>query len=164
MSAITATVDGVSATAEVTVIPAALVSIAITPPAPSLAAGTSRQLTATGMFSDRTTADLTAAVTWASATPAIATVDASGKLTGVAAGTSAITATVGAITATATATVTAAQLVAIDVTPPAPSLARGTTAQLTATGRFSDATTQDLTAQVTNGPRAWVGRHLGAGT
>jgi uncharacterized protein YjdB len=148
-ASITATVDGVTATATVTVVPSALVSIAITPPMPSIAAGTATQLTATGMFHNGTTADLTAMVTWSSASAAVATVDASGKLTGVAVGTAAISATVGQVKGTVTATVTAARLVAIDVTPPSPSLARGTTAQLTATGRFTDNTTQDLTAQVT---------------
>ena len=146
---VTATIDGVSATAEVTVTAATLESIAITPPDPSLAAGTSTQLTATGTYSDGTTADLSATATWSSATPSVATVSATGELTGVAVGTSVITAAVGGVSGTTTATVTAANLVAIDVTPTDPSLARGTTVQLTATGRFSDLTTQDLTTQVT---------------
>src|SRR5262245_27515869 len=46
-ASITATLGGVAATATVTVTPAGLQSIAITPPAPSLAAGTLVQLTAT---------------------------------------------------------------------------------------------------------------------
>ena len=147
---ITATSNDQTASVVVTVTDAAatLTSIAITPPAPSLAAGTSTQLTATGMYSDGSTADLTATATWTSATIATATVDAAGLLRGLVAGTSVITATVGTISGTTTATVTAATLIGIDVTPTDPTLARGTTQQLTATGRFSNATTQNLTSQV----------------
>jgi uncharacterized protein YjdB len=129
--------------------PVVLRSIAITPAMPSVAAGTSVQLTATGMYSDATTMDLSAMVTWSSSAIATATVSATGLLEGLKAGGATITATFGAVSGTANATVTAAVLTAIQVTPAGPGLALGTTRQLTAMGVFSDATTQDLTAQVT---------------
>src|SRR5206468_74943 len=46
-------------------------------------------------------------------------------------------------------TVTAATLTSIAVTPANPSIAKGTTQQFTATGTYTDSTTQNLTSQVT---------------
>ncbi len=156
---ITATSGGLSATVAVTVGSATLVAIGVTPPAPQLAAGTSRQLTATGIYSDSTTMDVTAQVTWASATTAVATVDGAGMLAGLTAGTSTITATLGAISGTATTTITNATLVSVAVTPTTPTFAAGTTKQLTATGTFSDHTVQDLTATA-----AWMSDTAGHAT
>ncbi len=147
----TATSGGLSSTANLTVTAATLVSVQVTPPAPSIAAGTSQQFTATGTFTDFTTQDLTATAAWTSGNTAIATV-AGGLATGVAVGGPAtITATSGGISGTANLTVTAATLVSIQVTPPAPSIAKGTTQQFTATGTYSNFTTQNLTATATWG-------------
>src|SRR4051794_10915381 len=88
--------------------PPVLRSIAITPTMPTVAAGTSLQLTATGMFSDATTMDLSAMVTWSSSAPAIASVNATGLLQGLKVGGTTITAALGAISGTTNATVTAA--------------------------------------------------------
>lgn len=105
---ITATASGKSATATVTVTTPAptLTSIALTPTAISLAPAATRQLTVTGTYSDASTAALTSGVTFSSATTAVATVNASGLITAVAAGTSVITATHTATSRAATVTVT----------------------------------------------------------
>src|SRR5207247_3561670 len=66
-----------------------------------------------------------------------------------AAGTTTITATVGGVSGSTPLTVTAATLSTITVTPTTPSIANGTNQQFTATGTYSDFTTQDLTTQVT---------------
>ena len=50
-----------------------LQSIAVTPANPSIAAGTTQQFSATGTYSDASTADLTGSVTWSSGTSATAT-------------------------------------------------------------------------------------------
>ncbi len=146
---ITATKGTVSGTTMVTATAAVLTSIAITPPAPSVARGRTLQLTATGTFSDATTQDLTTQVTWASGTTANATIDATGLVQAVNVGTSTISATLGSVTGSTVLTVTTAVLDSIAVTPTNPSVAAGRTQQFTATGTFSDATTQDLTTQVT---------------
>jgi uncharacterized protein YjdB len=130
------------------VTPAVLTSIAITPTAPSLGKGTSLQLTATGVFSDRTTQDLTDSVGWTSADSTFATVNPTGLVTGTAAGSTTITATQGGVAGATPVTVTPAVLTSITITPTGPSLAKGTSLQLTATGVFSDLTTQDLTDSV----------------
>src|SRR5207247_2161241 len=55
----------------------------------------------------------------------------------------------GLVSGNTTLTVTTATLSTIDVTPTDPSIANGTKQQFTATGTYSDFTTQDLTTQVT---------------
>ena len=148
-STITAMLNGVTGTATLTVSAATLTSIAVTPVSPSIAAGTTEQFTATGTYSDNSTANLTSQVTWASATPSVATINTTGLATGVAPGTSTITAMLNGVTGTATLTVSAATLTSIAVTPVSPSIAAGTTEQFTATGTYSDNSTANLTSQVT---------------
>jgi hypothetical protein len=146
---VSATLAGISGATAVNVTPALLTSIALTPPNPSFADGTTTQLTATGTFSDRTTQDLTASASWSSPTSTIATVSSSGLVTGAAVGSTTMTATENAVIGATTVTVTAAVLTGITVTPPSSSIANGTSQQLTATGDFSDGTTQNLTALAT---------------
>ena len=146
---ITATKGTIYGTTMVTATGATLTSIAITPPAPSLARGRTLQLTATGTFSDATTQDLTAQVTWASGTTATATISPTGLVQAVEVGTSTITAVLGSVTGSTLLTVTAAVLDSIAVTPTNPSVAKGRVQQFVAIGTFSDATTQNLTTQVT---------------
>ena len=80
-------------------------SIAVTPVNPTTAAGGSQQFTATGTYSDGSTANITTQVTWSSSNTSVATINASGLATAVAAGTSTITATQGSITGSTTLTV-----------------------------------------------------------
>ena len=64
--------------------PAVLTSIAITPDPVYIGTGTTLQLTATGNYSDGTTANLTSSVKWTSANPTtIASVGAAGLLTAI---------------------------------------------------------------------------------
>jgi uncharacterized protein YjdB len=124
----------------------ALVSIAITPANPSLAAGTNQQLTATGTYSDGSTQNLTNTVVWSSSATGVATVANTGLANAVAVGSATITATSGAISGTTTLTVTQATLVSIAVTPAIPTIALGTKQQFTAIGTYTDSSTQDITA------------------
>ena len=151
---LSASLQGHSASTTLTVTAATLVSIAITPPTPSIALGTTQQLTATGTYTDNSTQNLTTQVTWASATTSVATISnaagSNGLATSVAAGTSNITAAMGGIhSAPGTLTVTPATLVSIAVRSIRPKIALGITCQLTATGTYTDNSTQDLTNTVT---------------
>ena len=161
---ITATLQGVSGSAPVTVTSAILSSITITPINPSIATGTSEQLTATGVYSDGRTADLTNLASWTSSDNAIAQVDFTGLLTGIAEGTATISAQYGGISTSTEATVTTAVLVAIEVSPMDASMAPLSGLQLTATGVFSDGSTQDLTRSAgwsSNKPLvAWVSNSI----
>jgi 6-phosphogluconolactonase (cycloisomerase 2 family) len=70
-----------------------LVSITITPAAPTLFNGTTQQLTATGNYSNGTHQTLTTGITWTSSVPTVATVSAAGGLaTAVGIGTTQVTA------------------------------------------------------------------------
>jgi uncharacterized protein YjdB len=149
---VTATVGGQSGSAYISVSPALLSSIQLTPPDASLPKGTTQQMSATGVYSDGTTQDLTAVADWATSSATVATVNnvaAKGLLTAAGTGTSTITATYGGLQGITTATVTAAVLTSIGVTPALPSIARGTDQQFTATGVYSDSSTIDLTSQAT---------------
>jgi len=144
---ITASVGAVSDTATLTVVAAHLLSISIAPANPSIALGTTQQFTATGSFDDGSTQPLTS-VAWSSSNLNVASINSSGLATSTGPGTATITATSGATSGTALLTVTGASLVSIAVTPANPSMAIGTTKQFTATGTFSDTSTQDITASV----------------
>ena len=97
--------SGESATATVTVAPLQVTSIAVTPATSSLAPGGTQALTVIGTFDNATTGDVTAGSTFVSSDTAVATVDASGLVTAVAAGTTTITATHTASANTAEATI-----------------------------------------------------------
>ena len=107
-SLITATLNGISGTATLTVTSAPLVSLAVTPASPSIGAGATQQFKATGTYSDNSTADLTNQVSWASGSLSVATITSGGLATGNTAGSSLITATLNGISGTATLTVTSA--------------------------------------------------------
>jgi uncharacterized protein YjdB len=148
-SMIKATSGAVSGSTLLTVTGPTLSSIAVTPANPSIAKGTNQQFTATGTFSDNSTQNLTSSVTWSSQTTGVATITSAGLAKGVGVGTSKIQATSGAVTGSTTLNGTAATLTSIAVTPANPSISVGATQQFTATGTFSDASTQNLTSSVT---------------
>jgi trimeric autotransporter adhesin len=145
---VSATLNGVSGSASVTVSPAILTSITVTPPSLSLALGLTSGLTATGVFSDGSTQNLTATVAWSSSNPAVVTVNASGIVLPIATGNVTVTATVGSISGTATVTVTAATLTSIQLSAAQLSLAAGLGENVTATGTYSNSTTQNITTSV----------------
>ena len=159
MATISAASGSITGSTTVTVTPATLQSIAVTPSNPSIAKGTTQQLTATGTYSDSTTQDITSQVTWASDTVSVATVSSSGLATAAGTGTADISASMNGVTGSTKLTVTAATLASISVSPPAPSVAKGSTQQFTATGTYSDSSTQDLSTQVT-----WASSMTGVAT
>jgi hypothetical protein len=140
-------------TTAVIAVPPTLNSITVSPMNPIVAIGSTEQFTATGNYSDSSTKDLTTQVTWASATTSVATISnatgSNGLATTVGAGSSNITATFGGISGSTMLTVSSAHLVSIAVSPDKPSVAKGLTKAFTATGGFSDGTSQDITSQVT---------------
>ena len=130
---------------------ATLISVSVSPTSPSAAKGTNEQFTATGIFSDNTVQDLTAAASWVSTTPSVATVGDSavvnkGLASALAAGTTTITAAYGGKTGSTLLTVTAATLTTVEVSPTNPSIANGTSRQFRAVAIFSDTSKQDVTA------------------
>ena len=88
--------------------PTSLTSIEVTPETASIVIDSTQQFTATGTYSDDSTADLTESVTWTSSNPDVAIITASGLATGVSKGTVTITAASNGVTDTATLEVTEA--------------------------------------------------------
>ena len=105
--------------------------------------GTTLQFTATGNYSDSTTQDLTALVTWTSSDSTEVSITSAGLATGRQFGTVTITAALGPVNSSTGLTVNKNPLASIVVTPVNPSIS-GQTQQFTATGTYSDASTQDL--------------------
>ena len=141
--------NGTTQYAAVTVTPAELVSLTVTPPAPTIAKGQSQAFSLTGTYTDGTTQDLTSIAVWTSSDTLIATVTSGGVATGHAVGQATLTATVGTVITSATLTVTPPVLASIAILPDNPTKTIGRTLQFTATGTYSDGISQTLTPAVT---------------
>lgn len=149
-SNLTAAVGTISGSTVVTVTPAVLVSMVVTPAIPALPIGVAQQFVATGTFSDGSTQNITALARWSSSASAIATVGSSAGSAGLASteasGTTTITAASGSISGSTTLTVTTATLLSIAITPATPSIALGAAQQFAASGTYTDGSTQNLTS------------------
>jgi uncharacterized protein YjdB len=150
---ITAQQGSVSGTAAVVVASSTLKSIQVSPPSATVAEQTGTQFNAVGIFADNSTQNLTGSVTWTSSPASIATISnaspTKGLATGVSPGSAFITALFAGPSGNATLAVTSATLTSIAITPADPTIALDDTQQFTATGTFSDNSTEDLTDQVT---------------
>jgi Bacterial Ig-like domain (group 2) len=114
----------------------------------TIAVGATQQFAATGHFNDGSTQDITTSVAWTSQNTAVATINAAGLVSAKSAGSSAITAASGGLTSSMSLTVVAATLKSLVVTPANPAVIKNATQQFTATGTFSDGSTQNLTSSV----------------
>lgn len=130
-----------------------LAFISVSPSYPaSLAKGLTQKFTATGYYLNGSTLDITSSATWNSVSPTVATVDTSGLATGTGVGSTNITASFGGVTSTfVSLTVTPAELTAIAVSPGSATTTAGLSKQFTATGTFTDGTTQDVSGSVSWG-------------
>lgn len=150
---ISAAFGGKTGTTKLTVTDAVLTQITVTPVDSTASLGTTVQFRADGKFSDNSTQNITAQVTWSSSAVAVATISnaagSKGLATTVTTGETTITASLSGIDGTTKLTVSDAVLVSIDVAPATVSLPVGNKAQLAATGHFSDNTTQVVTDQAT---------------
>jgi trimeric autotransporter adhesin len=132
-----------------------LQSITLTPDSPSLAGGGQQQFTATGDFADGSSQDVTSAVAWSSSDTTVVSIDASGLASAQGAGSATITATHASTGVTASTGITvqgqapgSSVLQKITISPQDPLLENGKLLQFSATGTFSDGTTQDMTGKV----------------
>jgi hypothetical protein len=150
---ITAALDGVSGGTTLVVTDAQLQSIEVTAASLSIANGTRAQLTATGHFDDQSAQDLTAQAAWTSSEPSVTVGDLPGskglvQSTALGATTATLTATFDAVSGSTTLTVNAVSLDSLAVAPAAATVTVLRYQQFTATGTFSDASSQDLTGEV----------------
>lgn len=101
---VSATSGAVSGSTSATIGAAQLVSIAVSPPNPSLRINNDEQFVATGTFTDGTTQPL-GSVAWSSTPSTVATVDTTGLAVGISPGISTIQATSGNISGTTSLTI-----------------------------------------------------------
>ncbi len=127
--------EGKSATATITVTAPVVASVDVTPNSSTLSAGGTVQLTA--VAKDANGAPIPGiAISWSTSDGLVATVNTSGLVTAVAAGSASITATAGTVLGIASVAVTAASSVgSVTETPTASNLLEGQTVVLTATPR-----------------------------
>lgn len=133
-----------------------LVSVSITPQTSAIALGTQLQFSATALFSDGSKTDITNTAEWISERPSVASVDAAGMVTSKGVGSTPISAVYQSMSGYSALTVAPAALVSIAVTPQSPSLTPNHSIQLSATGTFTDGSTQDLSSTV-----AWLSTPTG---
>lgn len=148
---ITCTYAGRSASATLTVTSPTIVGLSIRPDSASIVRGLTQLFTAQGTYTDGSEQDLTAVVAWTSVDVSgvdVASVSGAGEALGKNVGRAAISAAYLGKTATGTLTVTPATLVSLAVSPGNPVIRKGAKQQFTATGTFSDGTTQGLTMLV----------------
>ncbi len=128
-----------------------LVSVGVTPQTPAIALGAQLQFRAIALFSDGSRTDITNTADWTSALPKVASVNAAGMVTSKGVGSTPISAIYQSMSSSSALTVGSATLVSIAVTPQRASLTPNHSIQLSATGTFSDGSSQDLSSTV-----AWL--------
>ena len=139
-----------------------LSSITIAPNLPpSLTMGSTQQFTATGNYSDGSTKDISSQITWTSSNSAAATISSTGLANGISVGITNITATISGLPSLSVKLQVIPKLSSITLSPSVATfnLAVGFTRQLTATGNYSDGSTNDISSQVT-----WSSSNTGVAT
>ncbi len=153
VTTISATFDGQTGATDLTVTPAALDTIVVSPAGPSLPDGRTVQMTAEGHYSDGTSGDITTDVVWSTGNAAIAAISnaagTEGLLQGESAGQTNVDATMDGVTGTETVTITQAVLESLTVSPDPGAVPVGKTLPMKADGLFSNGDVIDVTASVT---------------
>jgi uncharacterized protein YjdB len=137
---VSATSEGVSGSATLTVTappPAPVTTVTITPPSVSIAVGATAPLSVTTKDGQGNTL-VGRVVVWSSSDQTVATVSASGVVTGVSIGAAVIKATSEGVSSSITATVTPKPVVTVVITPPGGAVCVGAFLQLAASPRDID--------------------------
>jgi hypothetical protein len=145
-----ATYLNITGAKDVSVTAATVNSLTITPTV-SIIKGTTYQYTATATYSDGTTQNVSNSAIWSSSDSAVVGIATSvtngGYAQGLSTGNAVITANFGGKSATSNFTVNAATLVSISIGGNA-NVSKGESKQYTATGTYSDGSSQDITSLV----------------
>ena len=146
---ITAVLAGITShPVALTVISLSAISVAPSSPA-NMGVGSTQHFTATGSYSDGSTADFTSQVVWSSSNPAVVTIASGGIAAAVGGGTTNITAAFGGLTSQPVAMMVKvlSAIIIEPVTSPR-NLNVGASLAFTAVGIFSDGSMSDITSQV----------------
>jgi hypothetical protein len=140
-------------------------TISVAPSNPSIAKGRTQAFTATGHLTTGASVLLTNNVTWSSGNTPVATVGTSTSVaTGVGVGTTTIKATAGTVYGSTVLTVGPPALTSLVTTPATAVIVVGHAQPFTATGHYTDSSTQDLTATATWSSSAATVATVGANT
>ena len=145
---VTATQGSVNGSATVSIMPAVLVSLSVSADNPSIPIGESTQVRAQGTFTDNSSRDVTTSVAWTSSSPGMISISSGGLAQAKAPGSANMIASLNQVTGFKAVTAIPAALTSITVSSTQSLLPLGTTAQLTATGNYSDGSQQNLTNSV----------------
>jgi hypothetical protein len=134
-----------------TLTPQGLVSISVSPSAPSLTVTSTQPFVATGTFTDNSTQTL-ASATWSSSNAGVATISSDvtnhGTANALTFGSVSISACTGSICGSSALNVPVPSLISITLTPSSLSMPLGATQQFSAAGKYSDGSVQDVTSTV----------------
>lgn len=128
-----------------TVGPATVTSITLTPGSAAVPLGVPQKFAAMATLSDGTTQDATSTVSWNSTSPSVATVNSIGQTKTLSTGSTTIQASLNSVQSSATLTVQPPVLVGLVLQPSLGGTTVGGMQQFTATGTYSDGSTQNLT-------------------
>jgi hypothetical protein len=145
---ISATSGSITGSASLTVTGAVATALNVIPAVLTLSLGTNGPLHAIATMSDGTAQDMTATATWNSTPVSVATV-AQGNVISVAKGSAQVSAVYQGLTGSSSITVGPPALVSIAVSLSQPSLPVGESEQLTATGKYSDGSVQNVSQSAT---------------
>ncbi|MFY8351458.1 beta strand repeat-containing protein [Pseudoalteromonas sp. SSM20] len=152
-TSITGSYQGLSDNANLTVINAIVTGLQVSPATVTVPLGTKGQYIATAFYSDGHSEDVTTSSIWQSENVSIAQIEATGSNAGfassVSVGTTKVNASFDGMSNSADVIITDAELVEIKITPIQETTYVGGEVNYTAFGIFSDATSKDLTTQVT---------------
>ena len=150
VSVMSALFNGMTVSTNVTVAPAQLVSIAVTPATASILVTGTQAFTAMGTYTDGSTVDISNAVIWTSSDITKATILPTGVATGLAAGTSVMTASLNGKSGNGSLTVTVpVTLSSIAITPKNATIISGATQSYSAIASYSNGTTLDVSTLAT---------------
>ncbi len=138
---------GFTATADLTVTPAVLKRIDVTPRNVVMPKGTRQTFYASGLFSDDSVQDLTSSVSWSSARPEVLSVDLNGEGTAVVEGSAQVIAAQDGLSGSSEVTVSPAALTTLTLNPGTIALPTGLTQILSATATYTDGTTRAVNAE-----------------
>jgi hypothetical protein len=143
---ITATLDGKTATSVVTVSSAILKEISLGPEI-TIAKGITTNLTATGIYSDKSKKDITKDVTWSGGLSISNSIEDIGKVFGEKEGKFKIVASLGSISTSSNLNVSPARLESLTIEPSSFSIPKGTSMGIKVFGKYTDGK-RDITSDV----------------
>lgn len=147
---VTVTYEGLTASSAVTVRPAEIIAIAVTPEQSKITSGSTQLFVAMATFKNGGTRDVTKDVVWSTAAKDVATIESGatkgGIATGVSQGATAVIATLSKLEGSAQLTVQDITVTSLEIAPLNPSVALPNNQKFTATAVYSNGARGDVTA------------------